>query len=48
MSQENVRIIVVKQSQPQVQKVNILEYLLDHPLLIDDFAPLRRDEIYDR
>ncbi len=47
MSQENVRVIVIKQTQSQ-QQANLLTYLLDHPLLIDDFVPLRRDEIYDR
>jgi ureidoglycolate hydrolase len=47
MSQENVRVIVIKQTQPH-QQANLLTYLLDHPLSIDDFIPLRRDEIYDR
>jgi ureidoglycolate hydrolase len=48
MSQENVRVILVKQTQPQTQQSNLLKYLLDHPLTIDSFVPLRRDEIYDR
>jgi ureidoglycolate hydrolase len=47
MSQENVLVIVIKQTRPH-QEANILTYLLDHPLSIDDFIPLRRDEIYDR
>jgi hypothetical protein len=48
MSQENVRVILVKQPQPQIQQSNFLQYLLDHPLTIDSFVPLQRDEIYDR
>lgn len=48
MSQENVRVIVIKENQPQTQQANLLTYLLDHPLAIDDFIPLRRDEVYDR
>jgi ureidoglycolate hydrolase len=48
MSQENVRVILVKQTQPQIQQSNFLKYLLDHPFTIDSFVPLRRDEIYDR
>jgi ureidoglycolate hydrolase len=47
MSQENVRVIVIKQTQPH-QQANLLTYLLDHPLSIDNFIPLRRDENYDR
>jgi ureidoglycolate hydrolase len=48
MSQENVRVILVKQTQPQTQQPNLLKYLLDRPLTIDSFVPLQRDEIYDR
>jgi hypothetical protein len=48
MSQENVRVIVIKENQPQPPKANLLEYLLDHPLLIDDFILPRQDKIYDR
>jgi ureidoglycolate hydrolase len=48
MSQEKVRVIVIKQNQPQTQQANLLKYLLDHPLAINDFVPLRRDEIYDQ
>jgi hypothetical protein len=48
MSQEKVRVIVIKQNQSQTQQANLLMYLLDHPLAIDNFFPLRRDEIYDR
>jgi hypothetical protein len=44
--QENVRVIVIKQA--QTQETNFLRYLLDHPLKIDSFAPLKREEIYDR
>jgi hypothetical protein len=48
MSQENLRVIVFKQNQLQTQQANLLTYLLDRPLAINDFVPLRRDEIYDR
>lgn len=48
MSQENVRVIVIKKNQPQAQQFNFLQHLLDHPLKINSFVPLRRDEIYDR
>jgi hypothetical protein len=48
LPQENVRVIVIKQAQPQTQSSNLLKYLLDNPLQIESFVPLRRDEIYDR
>jgi ureidoglycolate hydrolase len=48
MAQEHVRVIVIKQTQQQTQASNLLQYLLDHPLKIDSFTPLQRDEIYDR
>lgn len=44
MSQSTVRVIIVRQTQSS----NLLQYLLDHPLKIDSFVPLQRDEIYDR
>jgi ureidoglycolate hydrolase len=48
MAQEHVRVIVIKQTQQQTKASNRLQYLLDHPLKIDSFTPLQRDEIYDR
>jgi hypothetical protein len=48
MAQEHVQVIVIKQTEQQTQDSNLLQHLLDHPLKIDSFTPLQRDEIYVR
>jgi hypothetical protein len=49
-----VRVLVLAPEQEEVPKVyktpsqGFLQHLLDNPLQIPDFKPLRREEIYDR
>ncbi|KYC40172.1 hypothetical protein WA1_26905 [Scytonema hofmannii PCC 7110] len=43
---KNVRVIIlVDETQPQV---DMIDYLLEHPIKVDNQTPLKRDEIYDR
>ncbi|MUG96140.1 hypothetical protein F7734_28890 [Scytonema sp. UIC 10036] len=42
---KNVRVIIlVDETQPQV---DMIDYLLEHPIQVDNQTPLKRDEIYD-
>ncbi|GAA6615982.1 hypothetical protein [Scytonema sp. NUACC26] len=42
---KNVRVIIlVDETQPQV---DMIDYLLNHPIKVDNQTPLKRDEIYD-
>lgn len=55
-NQENVQVIII--TQPPIakqipsgsprQSSNLLHYLLEHPLKIDSFIPLKREDIYER
>ena len=46
--QDTVRVIVITQPQTHTQSTNLLQHLLDHPLKIDSFVPLQREDIYER
>ena len=43
----SVRVIVLSQEQ-SVGTADIIDRLLEHPLEIKDFAPLTREEAYER
>ncbi|BAS55772.1 hypothetical protein NIES2135_49360 [Leptolyngbya boryana NIES-2135] len=45
--QSNVKVVVIKQIEKGEPR-NILEKLLENPIRIEGFAPLTRDEIYER
>jgi hypothetical protein len=42
-----VRVIVLSQEQT-VGMADIIDRLLEHPLEIENFAPLTREEVYER
>lgn len=43
----HVRVILLTEDTEDTQP-NIIDHLLEHPLKIDNFVPLSRNEIYDR
>ncbi len=44
-----VRVIVLTQDIPDKPETsNFIEYLLENPLTAESYAPLKRDDIYDR
>jgi hypothetical protein len=49
-----VRVLILAPEQEEAAEINkvsspsFLQYLLDNPLQISDFKPMRREEIYDR
>ncbi len=42
-----VRVILLTDEAKET-RLNMIDQLLEHPLKIDDFVPLRRNEIYER
>jgi hypothetical protein len=42
-----VRVIVLSQEQ-RVGAADLIDRLLEHPLEIENFAPLTREEVYER
>lgn len=44
--QKNVKVILIKQVEVSEAK-NLLEQILDNPIYIEAFTPLKRDEIYE-
>jgi hypothetical protein len=42
----NVRVILL--AEDSTENVDMIEYLLAHPLNVQDFKPLMREEIYER
>jgi len=45
---EDVLAIVTVQPRSTEQTGNSLDYLLDHPLELESFTPLKREDIYER
>lgn len=46
---ENVKVILVKADEKNGSgQKDMIQELLDHPLEIENFAPLSREELYDR
>lgn len=43
---ETVKVIVLADHKPDY--VDMVDELLNHPMKIDNFSPLKRDEIYER
>lgn len=44
---ENVKVIVLTEEKEN-QSYDIIKNMLDSPIKISDFKPMKRDEIYDR
>lgn len=42
-----VRVILLS-DEPEGTRPNMIDHLLEHPLNIDDFVPLSRNQIYER
>lgn len=42
-----VRVIVLSQENSSIQKTDIIDRLLKHPIEMASFIPLDREEIYD-
>lgn len=45
-TQDNVRVIIVLK--PQTQAVKFLHHFLDHPITLNSFTPMKREDIYER
>jgi hypothetical protein len=45
---KNVRVILIQQSGVQTDDANFLKGLLENPIVVENFVPLTRDEIYER
>jgi len=43
---KNVKVIIFSDHRPK--RKDIVDDLLKHPIKVDDFKPLSRDEIYER
>lgn len=45
-AQKSIKVILLKPEEDAPIQ-NIIEQLLEHPIQVDDFHPLKRDEIYE-
>jgi hypothetical protein len=45
---ESVRVILIPEARSKQQPTNRLQALIENPLKIDSFTPLKREEIYER
>ncbi|MGK7873938.1 MAG: hypothetical protein AB4426_11690 [Xenococcaceae cyanobacterium] len=43
---QNVKVIILKNEVKP--KIDMIEYLLDNPIEVDNLVPLKRDAIYER
>jgi hypothetical protein len=45
---KHVRVILIQQSGVQTDDANFLKGLLENPIVVENFVPLTRDEMYER